>query len=205
MADLVGARVVVSSLDEQQAVLSKMFLRFEVRNVYDYLDGTQPYRALHVQVMIGKKIVETQIRTVPQQIWANESESYGEAAVRSAMEDGNTKFWLAEGDGTAVGFAMAVHKSPNPVTHSDTGVELRRVYLLSNLRGSGLGKKLYETVLEDAKQEGRDHIWLDVMDSADWAYGAYLRWGFDEIGTRSFDREVYEDRRKMILLSKQID
>ena len=132
-------------------------------------------------------------------------ESYGEAAVRSAMEDANTKFWLAEGDGTAVGFAMAVHRSPNPVTKSDTGVELRRVYLLSNLRGSGLGKKLYETVLEDAKDAGRDHIWLDVMDSADWAYGAYLRWGFDEIGARSFDREVYEDRRKMILLSKQID
>ena len=132
-------------------------------------------------------------------------ESYGEAAVRSAMEDENTKFWLAEADGTAIGFAMAIHKSPNPATQSNTGVELKRVYLLSNVRGSGLGKKLYEAVEADAKQAGRDHIWLDVMDSADWAYGAYLRWGFVEIGKRSFDREVYDDRRTMILLSKQID
>ena len=51
-------------------------------------------------------------------------ESYGEAAVRSAMEDENTKFWLAEADGTAIGFAMAIHKSPNPATQSNTGVEL---------------------------------------------------------------------------------
>lgn len=131
-------------------------------------------------------------------------ESFGEAAVRSAMEDDRVAFWLAESNGVAVGFAMAIRGSENPETGSDTGVELRRMYLLPNVRGSGLGKRLYEAVEAIAVEHGHDHIWLDVMDSADWAYGAYLRWGFLEVGSRTFDKAVYEDRRKMILLAKEI-
>lgn len=132
-------------------------------------------------------------------------EGFGEAAVRSAMADENTAFWLAERDDVAVGFAMAVAGSKNPATDSETGVELSRVYLLPNVRGGGLGKRLYDAVEEFARVHGHDHIWLDVMDSADWAYGAYLRWGFVEIGSRAFDKPVYDDRRTMILLSKTID
>ncbi|MGP1352892.1 MAG: GNAT family N-acetyltransferase [Parasphingopyxis sp.] len=131
-------------------------------------------------------------------------ETYGEAAVRSAMEDENTAFWVAESDGVAVGFAMAVRGSKNPSTGSESGVELRRVYVLPNVRGSGLGKRLYDAVEDYARDHGGDHIWLDVMDSADWAYGAYLSWGFLEIGSRTFEKPVYEDRRKMILLAKEI-
>ncbi|MEO1167465.1 MAG: GNAT family N-acetyltransferase [Pseudomonadota bacterium] len=131
-------------------------------------------------------------------------ETYGEAAVRSAMEDANTAFWLVESDGVAAGFAMAVRGSKNPETGRESGVELRRMYLLPNVRGGGLGKQLYDAVEADAREHGHDHVWLDVMDSADWAYGAYLRWGFVEIGTRTFDKAVYQDRRKMILLAKEI-
>lgn len=131
-------------------------------------------------------------------------ESYGQAAVLSSMELDETAFWLAESNDIAVGFAMAIRASKNPKTGSETGVELRRVYLLPNVRGSGVGKRLYEAVEADAQENGHDHIWLDVMDSADWAYGAYLRWGFIEIGARTFDKAIYEDRRKMILLAKDI-
>jgi GNAT superfamily N-acetyltransferase len=131
-------------------------------------------------------------------------QTYGEAAVRAAMEDANTAFWLAETDGVAAGFAMAVRGSENPETGSRSGVELRRMYLLPNVRGGGLGKRLYDAVEDDARAQGHNHVWLDVMDSADWAYGAYLRWGFMELGTRTFDKAVYEDRRKMILLAKEI-
>ncbi|MEM8696982.1 MAG: GNAT family N-acetyltransferase [Pseudomonadota bacterium] len=130
-------------------------------------------------------------------------ESFGEAAVRSAMEEG-ALFWLAESDGTAIGFAMAIGGSSNPETGSETGIELRRMYLLPNVRGSGLGKRIYDVIEAHAREQGHDHVWLDVMASADWAHGAYLRWGFTEIGSRTFDKAVYEDRRDMILLAKEI-
>jgi GNAT superfamily N-acetyltransferase len=131
--------------------------------------------------------------------------SFGEASVREGMARDDTRFWLVESGGTAIGFAMVVRPSENPTTSRSNGCELRRMYLLSNVRGLGLGRQLFDEVVADAKEQGCDHIWLDVMDTADWAYATYLRWGFLEIGARQFDEAVYPDRRGMIVLAKDLD
>ncbi len=80
MADMVGLRVVVRDMDAQRRAVDALYLG---RIKKDYLDDGEPYRAFH---LIGKedeglnpfKPIEIQIRTLPQQLWANESESFGE-------------------------------------------------------------------------------------------------------------------------------
>lgn len=77
MADLVGLRVVVRNMQAQRRAADALSIAAEERN---YLDDELPYRAIHVITKedMGFRMIETQIRTVPQQLWANESESFGE-------------------------------------------------------------------------------------------------------------------------------
>jgi len=78
MADLVGLRVVVRDLVAQRRAADVLSLATVGQRVY--LDDGRPYRAIHLisKEDNGFRLIETQIRTLAQQLWANESESFGE-------------------------------------------------------------------------------------------------------------------------------
>jgi ppGpp synthetase/RelA/SpoT-type nucleotidyltranferase len=78
MEDLVGLRIVVPSQAEQQQVLERLDARLPRRRLHDYRSYDREYRAVHFVADNGGRFVEIQIRTIPQQLWANESESFGE-------------------------------------------------------------------------------------------------------------------------------
>lgn len=79
VADLAGIRVVVKGLSDQAATISEITRHFKIVAVKDYLlEPIDGYRAFHLYVLIDGRKVEIQVRTIPQQLWANESESLGE-------------------------------------------------------------------------------------------------------------------------------
>lgn len=77
MVDMVGLRVIVRDLEAQRRAVDAISLTMQK---VDYLDDGKPYRAIHLidKEDKGFKPIEIQVRTLPQQIWANESESFGE-------------------------------------------------------------------------------------------------------------------------------
>ena len=78
MADLVGARVIVSNLETQDAVARELVDVFgsEV-TARDYRSRTVGYRAIHlIRRTTNSQRIEIQIRTLPQHVWAVESESF---------------------------------------------------------------------------------------------------------------------------------
>lgn len=96
VSDLVGVRVIVESAADQDRALECLEAEFEARDVTDY--RTRPtslgYRCIHFIVREGKKFVEIQLRTLPQHLWAVESESFGEKVkegTRSEMVDAYLK------------------------------------------------------------------------------------------------------------------
>jgi GNAT superfamily N-acetyltransferase len=54
--------------------------------------------------------------------------------------------------------------------------------MLAPSRGRGLGAKLLAEAERYAREKGADHLWLDAMKAAPWAWQTYHRWGFREIG-----------------------
>lgn len=80
MEDLVGLRVVVPSQVEQQQVLDRLEASLTMRRLHDYRAFEREYRAVHFVAESAGRLVEIQVRTIPQQLWANESESFGEVA-----------------------------------------------------------------------------------------------------------------------------
>ncbi len=130
--------------------------------------------------------------------------SFDAAAFTILLADPRISVWIAERGDDPVGFLTMHRDSPDPVTARANGVELRRIYLLQDAMRGGLGRLLAEAAIDQARAEGYDHVWLDVMAQADWAVAAYRRWGFAEIGQKMFENTLRGDLRQMIVMARDI-
>lgn len=63
----------------------------------------------------------------------------------------------------------------------DDIAELKRMYLQPQTRGLGLGKKLLEAALENARQLGYRSIRLDTLPTMETAIALYRAFGFSDI------------------------
>lgn len=95
MEDLVGLRVVVPAAEFQQHAVDLLSTVLNVRHVRDYRAETREYRAVHVIATDGPRLIEIQVRTIAQQLWANESECFGET-VKEGGGDGAIREYLCE-------------------------------------------------------------------------------------------------------------
>jgi putative acetyltransferase len=62
----------------------------------------------------------------------------------------------------------------------ETTCELRKMYVLPNFRGKGLGKNLMEFALKKAKEMGFKRVVLETASPLKEAIGLYKRFGFQE-------------------------
>ena len=94
LADIVGARVIVDSLEVQTSVYESLKSVFDLRDIKDYrLKSHNGYHAIHLYVDTkNRSVVEVQLRTLPQQLWANESESLGERVKEGAGDHEQIKY-----------------------------------------------------------------------------------------------------------------
>jgi len=116
--------------------------------------------------------------------------SYGTAAVSDFLARDDTRIWVAEIDGEIVGFLTMIIGSANPATGETEGAELPRIYFLPGAQRLGLGRRLAEAAIAEARSLGLSHVWLDHMQSAEYAGRAYRKWGFAPLGVWRFDQPV---------------
>lgn len=80
MSDIAGVRVIVKNIEDQDKVLEVISNNFNPEKIYDYRNDEKLYRSIHIIIKKDEKLIEIQIRTLAQQTWADESESFGEQA-----------------------------------------------------------------------------------------------------------------------------
>ena len=143
--------------------------------------------------------------------WTNDAvafsrqlETFGADATREMLKRPDVRMWTARAGGVCIGFLSMVVGAKDPVEHKPNGAELPRIYLLSGATGGGVGRKLLAAAEEQAREEGLDHVWLDVMEHAHWARAAYARWGFTDIGATSFHRALNRGHGAMRVLRKTL-
>ncbi|MFL5788407.1 MAG: GNAT family N-acetyltransferase, partial [Flavisolibacter sp.] len=86
-------------------------------------------------------------------------------------------YYVAEFNGMIVGGAGIF---PSPGLPNDT-CELVKMYLLSEFRGIGLGKKMINQAISFAKAEGFKNIYIETMNELKNALAAYQKLGFEYI------------------------
>ena len=131
--------------------------------------------------------------------------TFGPEAMAATLERADARVWIARQDSAGVGFLNMFVGSLEPINQRPGGAEIPRIYLLPGARRGGIGKKLLEAAEAQAKSEGCEYVWLDVMEHAEWARAAYERWGFADIGAKTFAGALRPGRsRAMRVLVKEL-
>jgi diamine N-acetyltransferase len=101
------------------------------------------------------------------------------------LADDAYRLCVAEVKGAPVGFAVLAPPDL-PVALTDSDIELKRIYLLHRFQGSGLGRRLMEWSVAEARAMGRQRLLLGVKADNTPAIRFYERAGFSRIGERKF-------------------
>ena len=126
-------------------------------------------------------------------------DKHHEAAYLAKLLEGGARAWLADVDGAPVGYALLNQPELEAAERGD--IELKKIYVLSRFHGSGIAKRLFDTVLQAAA--GNDRLLLGVKKDNHRAIGFYRKHGFTQIATRRFDvgGKLYDD----VVLARDLD
>lgn len=112
--------------------------------------------------------------------------TFGPEKQQAELADPRNTFLIAENAGVAIGYAhLRVGKSPASVS-DPKAIELVRLYVSSTFQGSGVGGRLIDACLTEARQAGHQTIWLGVWQQNTRAQAFYHRWDFSIVGEHVF-------------------
>lgn len=80
-----------------------------------------------------------------------------------------------------------------PFTPEQGAIELRQFYLLAPWQGAGLGPRMMEWVLDEARARGCDAVYLSVFTDNHRARRFYAKYGFEDVGPYTFMVGNHED------------
>lgn len=123
----------------------------------------------------------------PAHIRAYLDEAFGLAQQSAELADPDTTILLATVDDALVAYAQ-LRRGPAPACVAHNGaIELQRFYLDRRAHGSGLASTLMEEVRATAAMLGAGHIWLGVWESNPRAIAFYMKCGYADVGSKTFD------------------
>ena len=139
--DIAGCRIVVTDIAEQESVLQSLTGLFPEATVIDRrAKPSHGYRAVHVVVICDGKLIEIQVRTALQQVWAELSEKYSDVIDPSIKYGGGDE-----------GVQMLLQDSSNLIADEELN-EKNLIYLIEEQRLEGSIHGL-ENVKEQMRQQ----------------------------------------------------
>lgn len=122
------------------------------------------------------------------------ADAYDLDKTRRDLADPRKALWIVEQDGEVVGHALA---GPCDLPHpevTETCGELKRIYVLRKLQGSGTGTRLMHEVLDWLEKDGPRRLWIGVWSQNHGAQKLYERHGFSKVGEYEFPVGRVRDR-----------
>ena len=119
-------------------------------------------------------------------------EFWSEKILKEELESKNKKYFVAKENGEIVGFAGYMVNPPD--------FEIMNIVTKKNKRGKGIGTALLNKIIEIAKNNHAEKIFLEVNEKNIIARKLYEKTGFEEIGRR---KNYYNFVDDAIIMSKK--
>ncbi|WP_017672537.1 GNAT family N-acetyltransferase [Blastomonas sp. AAP53] len=111
---------------------------------------------------------------------------HGVARYAAWLEQPDYALWLIETPlGAPIAYAMLCPPELD-ITPDADALELKRIYALSGWQGAGLGQRLMEAVIDEARARGAPSLYLCVYTINVAAQRFYARFGFEQVGQQQF-------------------
>ena len=113
-----------------------------------------------------------------------------------SADDPRYACWHTEHAGTRAPIGYAVACPPDlPGDPGPHDIEIKRIYCLSQVHGSGAGQALFEAALAHGKALGCSRLWLGTYEENRRAIAFYRRNGFETVATRQFQvgEQIFAD------------
>lgn len=125
-------------------------------------------------------------------LWEDSGKAYAEKSfnikeLAVQLRDENNIFYLAFIDNAAVGFLKLRPNNRPALLASVDAFEIERIYLISEVKGKGIGKAMMKQAIDMAREMQKETVWLKVMDSNPQTIGFYESCGFEIIATEALD------------------
>ena len=115
--------------------------------------------------------------------------AYGVAQQAEELQRAHSIALIAELDAARVGFAWVLREDPlrtPPCVTDPDAVHLSRIYIDPAVQNHGVGSRLIEGALAEARGLGGETLWLAVWEKNPRAIAFYQRHHFSEIGRAGF-------------------
>lgn len=122
----------------------------------------------------------------PQDMAEYLNESFSVDRIDGEFLDPNTCFYIAYREGKAVGYAKLISGSRTDCVTGKDPIELKRIYLVERVWGTGIGEMLLRHCIEHARKGGHDTLWLGVWQENARGQRFYAKHGFTKVGTITF-------------------
>ncbi|NQV33430.1 MAG: GNAT family N-acetyltransferase [Phycisphaeraceae bacterium] len=122
----------------------------------------------------------------PAQLAAYVAQAFSEARIAQELKDPGIYYLLALDQGQACAYAKLVPSDLPEVLSLIQAIELKRLYVIPEYWGQGVGTRLMETLLDWAFAHGHPNMWLRVWQKNVQAMSFYQRWRFRPVGQEPY-------------------
>ena len=135
--------------------------------------------------------VNSFVKTIPADVSPDDMEVYvqdrfGKEDLVSAISNPETEFYIARLNVDTIGYLKLNFGDAQTDLKDPNGMEIERIYTLSEYFGKNVGKLLLEKAVESAKEKDVKYVWLGVWEFNPRAIRFYEKNGFVPFGNHSF-------------------
>ena len=120
---------------------------------------------------------------------------FSRQAISRDFKGGTTYYLLVFEDDTPIGYAkLGLNEKPEQLAGKNP-IQIDKIYFLEDKQRSGYGAQLMEHILQLAKENNFQALWVKVWEKNTAGLGFYQKMGFEKIGTIEFDfvGEIMQD------------
>ncbi len=128
--------------------------------------------------------------------------TFGVDKIERSIQKEINVYWVAFVDRLPVGYAKLKLDSPSTFLSANKVGQLQKIYVLKDFLSMKIGKRLQDILLEKAKSNGCEHIWLSVYKGNQRAIRFYEKNDFITIGEHKFS--IGKDKFDFMAMSKQL-